>query len=199
MLGVNRGGKKIMGMLISMAYKENPNYCRGKANYSNKNAVENVIRYVTRSRPNEDRADSLISYGGSGVRCYGTPEEMINQFLYVQYVYNIDRRGGRRLYHEVFNLTDEDFKRLCFDLNQVNIFAQTICNVYYKMGHQVVYAIHYEPEEHLHIHFVVNTINFRTGRKWHEYKASTACREMLFNEILRNQECIIIKKIANIC
>ena len=121
------------------------------------------------------------------------------QFLRVQDVYSIERRGGRRLYHEVFNLTDEDFKRLCFDLNQVSIFAQTICNVYYQMGHQVVYAIHYEPEEHLHIHFVVNTINFRTGRKWHEYKASTACREMLFNKILRNQQCIIIKKIANIC
>lgn len=187
-----------MGILISMAYKENPNYCRGKANYSNKNAVENVIRYVTRSRANEDRVDSLISYGGSGVNHFGTSEEMINQFLHVQRVHNIDRRGGRRLYHEVFNLTDEDFKRLCFDLDQVNIFAQRICNVYYQMGHQVVYAIHYEPEEYLHIHFVVNTINFRTGRKWHEYKASTAYREKVFNEILRNQECIIIKKISNV-
>ena len=185
-----------MGMLVSMAYKENPNYYRGrgKPNYSNKDAVEKVIRYVTRSRVNEDRFDNLISYGGVGVNCFGRPEEMITQFLYVQRIFNIESRGGRRLYHEVFNLTQEDFCRLCLDLNQVNILAQTICSVYYQMGHQVVYAIHNEQEEHLHIHFVVNTINFITGRKWHEYKYSVTEREKVFNEILRNQECIFITR-----
>ncbi len=188
-----------MGMLISMAYQENPNYNYGKrrANYSNAKAVENVIRYITRSRINETRRQDLISYGGLGINCFGRPEEIINQFLYVQHVYNIEARKGRRLYHEVFLLSDEEYCRLCQDMDQVNALAIELCNVYYQMGHQVVYAIHYEENKHLHIHFVFNSINVVTGKKWHEYKHDVARRERLFNEILMNHKCIIIKKIQN--
>lgn len=39
-----------------------------KGKYTNNDAVENVLRYVTRTRPMEDRADELIAWGGWGDR-----------------------------------------------------------------------------------------------------------------------------------
>ena len=32
--------------------------------------------------------------------------------------------------------------------------------VYYQMGHQAVFGVHWEPEKRCHIHFAVNSINF---------------------------------------
>lgn len=37
---------------------------RRKGNYMNEDAVGKVIRYITRTRKNEDRADELITWGG---------------------------------------------------------------------------------------------------------------------------------------
>lgn len=53
----------------------------------NEDAVEKVIRYITRTRKNEDRADELITWGGMGVGCYASSELVIERFRAVQEVY----------------------------------------------------------------------------------------------------------------
>lgn len=40
---------------------------------------------------------------------------------------------------------------------------------FYDAGYQTIAAIH-EDKPHLHIHFLMNTTNYRTGRKYHENK-----------------------------
>ena len=62
------------------------------------------------------------------------------------------------------------------------------CQVYFQIGHQAVFAVHWESEKRCHIHFAVNTINFQDGRKWHSSFPEIKQREAIFNEILRKYQ-----------
>lgn len=159
-----------------------------EGNYTNPDAIENVIRYITRTRRNETRGDELLAWGGMGVGCYASPELMIEQFHYVQMAYGINE-NGRMLYHEIFNITDEEFNKLGNDYNRVNLIALECAKVYYSNGYQVAFAIHDDRKKigtnkRVHIHFVVNAVNFSTGRKWHTSMKESFNRERSFNGIL---------------
>lgn len=164
--------------------------------YVNSNAISNVIHYVTRSRKGEYRQNELVGYGGAGVGYYLTPDEIIRQMSYVQQLYNINLRKGRRLYHEFFLIKDEEFKRLGENMYTVHNIANECCRLYYEAGFQVVYAIHWEKEKRLHIHFVVNVINFRNGLKWHSSKVDLKNRQEAFNCILEKYQNMIISPIS---
>lgn len=161
-----------------------------RGHYVNSDAVENVIRYVTRTRANESRADELIVWGGCGVGCYTTPELVIEQFRCVQNTYGIQARGGRRLYHETFNITADEFEWLNRDYGVVCQIAAQCAEFYFSMGYQVIFAVHYTKNERtvnkgLHIHFVINAVNFKTGKKWHTNSRESFRRENDFNMIMR--------------
>lgn len=162
-----------------------------RGSYTNKDAVENCIRYITRTRANEQRENELIAWGGVGVGCYASPELAIQQFCCVQKIYGIDKRGGRRVHHEVYNFMDEEFEKLGRNYEYVYQIAMKCAEYYYYMGHQVVFAIHHvrnaeRENKGLHIHFVINSVNFFTGRKWHTGIQETYGRELLFGQIVRN-------------
>lgn len=162
-----------------------------QGNYTNKNAVGNVIRYATRTRPGENRLSELVSFGGMGVSMLSGAEDMVEQFLRVQNAHNIETRKGRRIFHEVFSLTDEDVFNIKYDMAILDTVARECCKVYYSAGFQVVYAIHYEPEKYYHIHFVVNSINYENGLKWHTNFNDNKQRERIFQNILREAQCIV--------
>lgn len=178
LLGIPTRPKKIM-----QDGGENDRHYRHR-NYSNPDAVENLIRYVTRTRENEERLQDLISYGAAGSAYYLHPDDIIRQFQYVQNVYGIKRRGGRRMYHEVFNLYDCEFQELGYDREQLWLFGMECCHIYYQMGFQAVFGIHWEPDKHYHIHFAVNSISFVDGHKWHTSLPEIQQRGDLFNKIL---------------
>lgn len=159
-----------------------------KKNYSNPDAVENLIRYVTRTRENESRGDDLITYGAVGTDYFHSSDVMIQQFEYVQNVYGIKSRLGRRMYHEVLNLKDWEAERLDSASEWLWRVGMECSEIYYMMGHQAVFAVHWEPEKRCHIHFAVNSINFLDGRKWHSSLPEIKQREAIFNEILRKYQ-----------
>lgn len=171
-----------MAMLMMMRY--------GK--YTNIDAVENVVRYITRTRRTEDRADELVAWGGLGIGCYQTPELVVEQFCRLQNLHNMATRKGSRVFHEVLGITEEEFGRLEYDYGSVYQIAMKCAQYYYAMGHQVIFAIHHAKgnsqagNKGLHIHFVVNTINFVTGNKWHTNMRENFQRQERFNEILFN-------------
>lgn len=155
-----------------------------KGLFTNKNAVENLIKYITRTRLNEQRASELIAYGGPSIGNYYYPEEIIAQFLGVQNLYNINNRCGRRMYHEILSFTDTEFKYLNYNYEVIKSIAAEICKIFFDRGHQVLYGIHFSEEQRLHIHFAVNTINFRTGLKLHSTKTDLEERERYCNQII---------------
>lgn len=92
------------------------------------------------------------------------------------------------MYHEVLNLKDCELERLGNDPEILWKVGMECCQVYYRMGHQAVFAVHWEPEKRCHIHFAVNSINFVDGRKWHSSLPEIKQREAIFNEILRKYQ-----------
>lgn len=157
-------------------------------NYSNEDAVENLLHYVTRTRENEKRKDDLINYGAVGADYFHSVDDMIKQFRYVQYIHGINTRRGRRMYHEVFNLDDCELERLAYLPDMLWQVGMECCQIYYQIGHQAVFAVHWEPEKRCHIHFAVNSINFITGLKWHTKLPEIKERERIFNDILRRYQ-----------
>ena len=123
---------------------------------------------------------------------YLTPAAMIFQMCMVQEKYRISVRGGRRVYHEFFLISNEEFYQLNRNIEYIKRIAAECSSVYYNMGFQVVYAIHRDKEKKLHIHFCVNTINFYTGMKWHSSHKDLHEREMIFNTILNRYINLII-------
>lgn len=162
-----------MGIMIAM-----------KGKYENSQVIENVVRYITRTRSSERRGDELLAYGSHGVADYLSVEVMIRQMKAVQEFYRIEQRKGRRMYHEVFSLTNEEVSRIR-DFPTLIQFANECSSLYYRNGFQVVFAIHYEAGGQVHIHFAVSTINFRTGAKWHSSMVDLSGRQECFNAILQ--------------
>ena len=148
--------------------------------YRNDNAVSNVILYVTRSRFMENRKDELICYGGCGVSITN-PAHMIRQFLFIQEVNPSKNPSPRRIYHEVFSLGFNEQMVMFNALDLLKNFAQSCCEYYYyEMGFQVIYAIHCSKKDKLHIHFVINTTSYSTGKKRHENNEDFNMRRDLF-------------------
>ena len=166
--------------------------------YTNVDAVENVIKYITRTRAYETREDELICYGGAGIGAYLPPYDIIRQFLYVQELYNIKSRKGRRIYHETLTFTDEEFRSLNGDYKEIISIAEKISHLHFASGHQVLYGIHLSKEKKLHIHFAINTINFITGLKWHSYKGDLQERECIYNDIIKQHYYIYIRKMVKL-
>ena len=172
-------------------YINNGNDIRYKnKNYSNVDAVENLLHYITRTRENEWRKDDLINYGAVGADYLHSVDDMIQQFCYIQHIHGINTRHGRRMYHEVFNLEDCELERLAYATEMLWHVGMECCLVYYQMGYQAAFAVHWEPGKRWHIHFAVNTINFMDGRKWHSSLPEIKEREGIFNEILRKYQII---------
>lgn len=162
-----------------------------RGNYTNTDANQKVIRYITRTREREDRKDELVAWGGIGVAVYGTPEEVIRQFTYVQdNLYNMKSKKNRRIFHEVYDLSEEDFANLGYDYSRVYGLAMTHANYYYSQGFQVVFAIHHAKttesfNKGVHIHYVVNSVNYMTGKLWHESFFEADKRKMSFDETMQ--------------
>lgn len=167
---------------MAALYKMNYGY------YTNRNAVENVVRYITRTRENETRADELICWGSFNTLIYDiygnkNPEIAIRQFCDVQEFYDIKRRKGTRIFHETFNLLPEEYEEI-MRFNNLYHMLFCCCEYYNAQGFQVVYALHHSKEKGVHIHFVVNAISYVTGLKWQSWFASDKERAKAFNSYI---------------
>ena len=155
-----------------------------RGTYVNDDAVENVIRYVTRTRENEDRRNELIFFGGAGVA--QEPEQMITQFKYIQRAFRSSANLGKKITHEVFSFHQQEMQEL--DLDKLMKFVYRCAFHYYSLGYQVVYALHYNENQKYHIHFAVNAVSYLNGKKWHSSIYDLAMREGLFNRYKKKKK-----------
>lgn len=138
-----------------------------KFKYQNKDSAEYVIRYITRTRKNEDRAHELLWYGSYHGFLYKKPvEEIIAEFEYIQKQY---RTPGSLMCHYVMHISVELYSKMNNDLDILNAYASECCKYIFNLGYQNCFAIHYSAEDKLHIHFAINTTNYRTGYKLRQY------------------------------
>lgn len=115
--------------------------------YFNEDAMVNVIDYVCRS-----------GYaGGLGVdpECAALQMSMVKQLWH--------KTEGRQVRHFILSFSAVE----SIDPDTLMQYGYAVAGYYYQKGFQVVFAGHLDTD-YLHLHFVVNTVNFRDGHMYNE-------------------------------
>ncbi len=152
---------------------------KGTTNYTNRDSPERVLRYITRTRRKEkpEKREELVCWGSVNTACDPANNDIdsaVKQIKDIQGFYHIENRGGRRMFHETFRISDREFDEIGRDFGKLETIARWICNDYDDRGFQTVYAIHQALDENsnsgnrgIHIHIAGNSVNYRNGKKWH--------------------------------
>ena len=160
----------------------------GKGNYCNPDAPEKLIRYATRT--NGMPSGDLVSWGGVGVAEFMGVEGVIRQFYAVQGMHRRKGGFGRYADHEIYSFSREEERCILEGGLDIDRIARRMAGDFYGEDCcQAVYAVH-RPDKtgkHMHIHFIVNTVNYRTGGKRRENKSQTRERQGRFQEIVREE------------
>lgn len=160
-----------MGLLIIQGNRKysfqagNGFWIKRDGNYKSDNSISNLLRYISRTRDDEDRRADLKVFGCIGVDAYGSIDFVIQQFRKAQQLYYKD--NGRRMYHFVYSFSDKEIKIINGRTEVMARIAYHLAELFHRRGFQVAYAVHEEPAKRLHIHFAVNAVSYLTGYKFH--------------------------------
>ena len=157
----------------------------GNGKYTNQDAPENLIRYITRTK-GEPKHD-FIAGGGLGILEDNSIDSIIGQFSLAQQLHTRKGDFGRFIDHEIFSFSPKGESLL--DENNVDIdrLAREMAYTFYETDHcQVLYGVHSpsEKDAHLHIHFAINTVSFETGNKRRENIRQTRERNTQFQNMI---------------
>ena len=140
-----------------------------KLEFKNKDATENLIRYITRTRTNEDKQHELVAYGCNFGSIYLKPiEQIISEYTFIQNYY---AATGSLMCHYVIRITPDTFNRMNRNIHSLCCYATECCNFIFSHGHQACFAIHDNGDLCPHIHLAINTINYTNGHKLRQYPA----------------------------
>lgn len=148
---------------------------------NSKSNVANGIKYVTREDKTEDK---LIS----GYNC--SPEFAIEQMNTTKELYN--KTGGRQYKHYVqsFNPKDNVTPEIAHEIGNKFISENEKFN-----GYEVVIATH-KDRNHIHNHFIVNSVNLETGKKYHESAKDLQQLKEISNELTKQYGLTVPEKSA---
>lgn len=156
----------------------------GIGHYKTPDAVENLIRYITRTN-NAPKSD-LIVWGGVGIVEFSSIDSIISQFELVQELHERNISISRFINHEIFSFSIAGENLLAKSNTDLKQLAWEMAFDYYDIDHcQVVFGVH-SPDEnnkHLHIHFAINAFDL-TGHKRHETMNQIKEREDRFQKII---------------
>ena len=158
----------------------------GKFNYCKEESVGNLIRYIARDREQEDKRDELLARGVWGCLDILGTDGIIGDFRLARLCYK--RRGvfGRYVDHEIYEFSGYELMKFKECHISCEMVARELARNIYNEGFQVFWGIHLKDMDSLrvHVHFAVNTVNFRTGRKRHENMTATKERQKQMQRII---------------
>ena len=133
-----------------------------KKHYPQNKDIRQLLTYVAgHSKTKKFKAAYSNGYGVSA-----DYKKAYQQIIKVQKYYKKDSK--RRMYHMVISFPSQ-YK--C-DLPCTIKIAKVIAKIIFK-DYQIFYGIHTDTNN-LHIHFAINAVNYRTGKKFHTSKADLA-------------------------
>ncbi|MFI3228115.1 MAG: relaxase/mobilization nuclease domain-containing protein [Clostridia bacterium] len=124
---------------------------RGKS--QSRAGMRSVLNYTMQNKKTEYNGNFLVS----GMNC--TPQSVYEEFINTKLLYGKD--DGRMYYHFVQSFPKEEV-----------ISPTTAHEIALKLaehydGFEVLIATHTD-REHIHSHFIINSVNFETGKKLHQ-------------------------------
>ncbi len=131
-----------------------------------KGNLKNAINYITK----EDKTSKDLIY------CKDCDmNNVLDQFKYVKELYS--NTDGRQYYHFIQSFSPKD--KLDYEL--ANKIGQEMCE-YFK-EHQIIMATH-KDKDYIHNHFIMNSVNFETGKKYQQ-----SAKDLEKIKILSNKLC----------
>ena len=155
--------------------------------FDSRGEVAKLIHYVTGTGPRSQDKRDCICYGGHGVSVSQSVELAIQQFEGVYRMYQGSRKSyARRVYHEHIEIPYEYARRM--SVKEMDDLAYQLSSHYWNDRYQVVYGVHGPGKsgKHFHIHFAVNMVNSRTGKKFDTSGEKNRIRSCLFNRYMKS-------------
>lgn len=129
--------------------------------YLNSDALENVVAYALRTdKVDLDNPMQRIIWGGQGI-ITRTPQTAIDGFNAVKKIYQ--RNEGNLLHHIIITFRTRHNHKPITNYEGIQIMS----NVGFQLleeGFQNMYFVHNEYDS-IHVHFIINSINFMTGKR----------------------------------
>ena len=125
--------------------------------YKNKKSVNDLIHYILRTDPDSNEIQVRF-YGGTGVD-YILCERAIRQMKAVKKYFK--KKSGLQIWHFIFSCPSTITNPM-----KLYDFATKIIKEH-LLDYQTMFAVH-EDTDNLHVHFIVNSVSFLDGRKWHQ-------------------------------
>ncbi len=133
---------------------------------SSRASLGNVINYVSKTEKTEEK---LLS----GINC--SPQTAIDEMKTTKMMYN--KMDKRQYYHFVQSFDPKEE----ITLDEAHKIAKELAEQRFK-GYEVLVATH-KDTEHIHSHFVVNSVNMETGYKLHWSKHELAKMKSMSDDI----------------
>ena len=97
------------------------------------------------------------------------------------WAYGADK--GLRLRHWILAFSSDEVKQFGSNVYPMLDHIARQAAAYYGSQYQIIYAVHMD-RDHPHIHFVMNTVNYATGRKYPGDKADYYAYQKYLGKIL---------------
>lgn len=88
------------------------------------------------------------------------PNYAVEQMRMMKEVWN--QTGGKQLHHFILNFSPWESAKIT-NMGALKQLGYKVCE-FFAEQHQIVFGVH--DNGHLHIHFVLNSVNYRTGQKF---------------------------------
>ena len=151
-----------------------PKKNKDERQYHNKDAVQNAIHYIL--RPDKTWHNII---GGIGATI-NDEQNAIDQFMKVKRIYRNTK--GKQILHFWVSFEHGEVKQL----NDYLSIGYEIAD-FFDGQYQIVFSLH-EDTEIDHIHFVVNTVSFSTGKKIRWKKGSWHHLQNHIDNIMKTRE-----------
>ena len=126
--------------------------------YKKEEDIKNLLKYIGAEGRNKKK-EKLLTFKTRGTS--QKKEEAVEQLIGVQKAYG--KTDGRRVYQLIVifpkEVKDRKYIKSCADKIADMLFAR----------YQVVYGIH-TSTENWHIHYAINAVSYKDGKKWHKSK-----------------------------
>lgn len=126
--------------------------------FEKENDMKRLFNYIAAKGKNK-QTENLLQINGKGVS--PKPEKAAKQMQAVQRAYG--KENKRRMYHLIVSFT-EGMK----DEETIINAAESIADMLFEK-YQVFYGIHIS-KDNWHIHYGINAVSYKTGKKWHQSK-----------------------------
>ncbi|BBA50938.1 hypothetical protein FV113G1_12870 [Fusobacterium varium] len=139
-----------------------------------------IIKVVKKSGKTFASLKKVLSYVGKkasetfGLNCNNNFKNVAKEFIETKKFFNKEEGRQYRHYIQSFKpgeITKEKIMELSIKWTE-KVFP----------GHEVFIAVHND-KEHLHTHFIVNSVNFETGKKLHENRNNLDMKKKINDEI----------------